>query len=53
MSFYTVVKVKFNRQGVISEHINLGLKPMAQKEAATFKSKMMKPGQYLIVPFNQ
>ena len=53
MSNYTVVKVKFNHQGVICEHINLGLKPMTQKEAVTFKSKMMKPVQYLVVPFNQ
>lgn len=53
MSNYTVVKVKFNYQGVICQHINLGLKPMTEREAITFKSKMMKPGQYLVVPFNQ
>ena len=53
MSYYTLVKVKFNHLGVICEHINLGLKPMTQKEAITFKSKMMKPYQYLVVPFNQ
>ena len=48
MKTYTVVKVKFNHQGVICEHIDLGLKPMTEKEAVTFKSKMMKPGQYLV-----
>ncbi len=50
MKTYTVVKVKFNHQGVICEHIDLGLKPMTEKEAVTFKSNMMKPGQYLVTP---
>ena len=53
MDKYTVVKVNFNHRGVICEHIDLGLKPMTEKEAVTFKSKTTKPSQYLIVPFNQ
>ena len=48
MKSYNVVKVKFNHQGAICERIDLGLKPMTEKEAVTFKSKMMKLGQYLI-----
>ena len=52
MVTYTVVKVKFNNQGFICEHVSLGLKPMTEKEAVTLKSKMMKPNQYLVVPFN-
>lgn len=48
MKNYTVVKVKFNHQGVICEHIDLGLKPMTKKEAFTFKSKMMNPNDYLV-----
>lgn len=48
MDKYTVVKVKFNYQGVICEHVDLGLKPMTEKEAVTFKSKMMNPNVYLV-----
>ena len=53
MKNYTVVKVKFNRQCVICERIDLGLQPMTEKEAVTLKSKMMKPYQYLVVPFKK
>lgn len=51
MNKFTVVKVMLNKNGGIREVVDLGLRPMTLGEAATFKSKMMNPSDYRVVPF--
>ena len=51
MNKFTVVKVKIKKNGGIREVIDLDLRPMTQAEAETFKSKMVKPSEYRVVPF--
>lgn len=45
---YTVVKCFFNKQGEIERKHYIRLYPMNHNEALTFRSKMMKPNEYMI-----
>lgn len=45
---YTVVKCFFNSHGEIERKHYLNLEPMTHREALTFRSKQMKPSEWML-----